>query len=170
VESDFFIFVCRTEERTMQEIKNKYSLLDARKEALEKAANGSIRPHGKLWGMDVFSWINPDIDAITSTIHSFPFPIICLATSELLMSIVEKDETILSNIHTVISYENSEVELDRSMFSEIENVQVVNDIHLALDAMSVVRLKRGVILFCSTGTDYMMYENAFKKYLELHQI
>lgn len=149
----------------MKQIKKDHNLLDNRKEALGNVANGSIRPHGKLWGMDVFSWNNPTIEVITSTIHSFPFPIVWLASTDLLNEAISHDETILSNIHVAIAYENINSITDKST-----NFQTTKDVQTAFQLMSENRLKRGVILFCHAGIDSEHYQHAFKSYLELHQI
>ncbi len=149
----------------MKEVKKEINLLEVRKKALESAVNGSIRPHGKLWGMDVFSWNNPSIEAMNSTIHSFPFPIIWLASAELLTDVVTADSTVLSNIHATISYENQLlIEVD------FPNLVKTNNVQQAFQAMNDFRLKRGVILFCHSGVDSEFHQNAFKAYLELHQI
>lgn len=151
----------------MQQIKTKHNLLEVRKEALEQAIHGSIRPHGKLWGMDVFSWENPTAEMIASTIHSFPFPVVWLGDSQLLTSVVEYDASILSNIHAVVSYEGK---LDMSTFQEVGFVSEQTDVQQALQKMSEFRLKRGVVLFCHSGTDSEFYKNAFKTFLGFHQI
>lgn len=149
----------------MQQIKNKHNLLDARKKDLEQIAYGSIRPHGKLWGMDVFSWDNPDVDTMTSTVHAFPFPVIWLAPSGFLTEAVDFDATILSNIHAAISYDKTPSDTEK-----IPNLITTNDVETAFQKMSEFRLKRGVILFCYSGADSEYYKNAFKAYLAIHQI
>lgn len=161
-----------TEQQTedMQQIKTSHDLLEARKEALQQVVHGSIRPHGKLWGMDVFSWTNPDVEAIASTIHSFPFPIVWLAPPGLLMSVVQHDPSVTGNIHTVISYGNTQTDLNKDKFQGVSAVFTTNDVQEAFKQMNVSRLKRGVILFCSAGTDHVMYENAFGEYLDVHQV
>lgn len=149
----------------MQQTKTKHNLLELRKEALEQVVHGSIRPHGKLWGMDVFSWNNPDVDAMTSTVHAFPFPVIWLTSAGFLTEAVDFDATILSNIHAVISYDK--IPSDTGKF---QNLITTNDVETAFQNMSEFRLKRGVILFCYSGADSEYYKNAFKAYLAIHQI
>lgn len=152
----------------MKQVKTGRNLLEVRKEALNEVAYGSIRPHGKLWGMDVFSWENPHVETIAFTIHSFPFPVVWLASSELLAAVVKFDTTVVSNLHAVISYENEWT--DQEGFQDLSHVLTTNDIQTAFQYMNEFRLKRGVILFCHSGTDSEHYEHAFKAYLDLHQI
>ncbi|MBC9813675.1 hypothetical protein H9Y05_14460 [Crocinitomicaceae bacterium CZZ-1] len=151
----------------MKEIKTRHNLLEARKKALEQVTHGSIRPHGKLWGMDVFSWMNPDVEALALTIHAFPFPILWLSPSGLLMAVAECDAAIATNIHTVITYDQSSA-AEKS--GEILHLITTNDIHQAFQKMNALQFKPGIILFCSEGADSEMYQKAFSNYLELHQI
>lgn len=154
----------------MQKTKTEYNLLEIRKKSLEQMVHGSIRPHGKLRGMDVFSWTNPEMEAITSTIHAFPFSVIWLAPSGLLMSVIENDPDIMSNLYGVISYDNTQRVFDSEKFGDVRYVLTTNDVKQAFQEMNALQLKRGIILFCSAGSDVEMYENAFREYLGLHQI
>ena len=61
-------------EKEIAKIEN--SILQARKEGLLKASDTTMNSHGKLWGMDVFSWINPNPVVLSATMESFPFPIL----------------------------------------------------------------------------------------------
>lgn len=151
----------------MKQIKTEYNLLEARKKALEQVAHGSIRPHGKLWGMDVFSWMNPDVETLSLTIHTFPFPVLWLSPSGLLMAVEAYDADIATNIHTVITYDQR-TETEKS--GEMLHLITTNDIHQAFQEMNALHFKPGIILFCSEGADNEMYQKAFSNYLELHQI
>jgi hypothetical protein len=48
-----------------QDLNLENRLLDFRKESLKKLNTTTMRSHGKLWGMDVFSWFLPDPELIT---------------------------------------------------------------------------------------------------------
>lgn len=158
-------------EGIMKEIKTEYNLLEARKKALDQVVHGSIRPHGKLWGMDVFSWMNPDIEVLSSTIHTFPFPILWLSPSGLLSAVMEHDAAIVTNIHTVITCdERTENLLSNEQSAELLQVITTNDIHQAFQEMNALHFKPGIILFCTEGADSEMHQKAFSNYLELHQI
>ena len=157
----------------MKELKtvttSEKNLLEVRKETLKRITTDSIRPHGKLWGMDVFSWANPDIGLISSTIHSFPFPVVFVAPSKLTMSIVEHDQTVISNIHAVVSYEDIHPPFNKVNLDAIEFVDIFNNVKDALNKISERRLKRGVVLFCYEGLDVEHYKKQFNDFLELHQ-
>ncbi len=152
----------------MKQVASKHNLLEAREKALADAVKGVIRPHGKLWGMDVFSWMNPDLEAITSTIHSFPFPLILIGNSSLLSAIEEIDSTIVSNIRTVISYEDNKD--TNFLLNKFETIYIADDVKSALQKMVEYKFTPGVLLFCGEGIDTMMCQNELNNYLELHQI
>lgn len=157
----------------MKELKtvstSEKKLLEVRKETLKSITTDSILAHGKLWGMDVFSWANPDIGLISSTIHSFPFPVVFVAPSKLTMSIVEHDQTVISNLHAVVSYEDIHPSFNKVNLDTIEFVDIFNDVKDALNKINERRLKRGVVLFCCEGLDVEHYKKQFNDFLKLHQ-
>ena len=61
-----------------KKLTSQQQLLLARQEALRAEKENSLRALGKMWGMDVFTWIDPYPGSISSTIHAFPFPVIWL--------------------------------------------------------------------------------------------
>ena len=61
------------------EVKKKTieeQLLQSRGAGLKDAIQiNTMNAHGKVMGMDTFSWVNPQIDALASALESFPFTI-----------------------------------------------------------------------------------------------
>ena len=51
------------------------ALLQARKEALQYVDCTSMQSYGKIFGKDVFTWLNPFDFQLKSTLTSFPFPL-----------------------------------------------------------------------------------------------
>jgi hypothetical protein len=63
------------------ELKRKIAenpLLEARAEALKNAESQSLRPLGKLWGMDIFTWVNPSVYELGQRFIHFHFLFIYL--------------------------------------------------------------------------------------------
>ena len=56
-------------------------LLQARTEGL-KTQGSPMRPLGKLWGMDVFTWLNPNPGLLVNTLQSFAVKIVMLSSNE----------------------------------------------------------------------------------------
>ena len=70
--------------------KRKEDLLELRNEGRKEAlAINAMRAHGKIVGMDTFSWINPNIDQLTSVLSSFPFRIIWIANSKTIETLLK---------------------------------------------------------------------------------
>lgn len=49
--------------------------MQARKEALQYVDGTSMQSYGKIFGKDVFAWLNPFDFQLKSTLTSFPFPL-----------------------------------------------------------------------------------------------
>lgn len=153
----------------MKDVAKKINLLDARKEALEQAKYGSIRPHGKLWGMDVFSWVNPEMEVLISTFHSFPFPVVFICDTTLMEACVENDSTFLMNCHqlyTVQTGDSRQLTLDaryENKWSEMESLSAV------FSAIERNKLAKGVVLFCAEGVDAEVNHSDFLQLLSTHQ-
>ncbi len=79
-------------------LNSAQQLLSARQETLQKLQTTAMRPHGKLWGLDVFSWLEPDMELLANTIHSFPFQVVWISNKEILEGVVAADPQILSNV------------------------------------------------------------------------
>lgn len=86
------------------EIAAKEELIAKRHQDRQQLVAGNMRSHGKLWGMDCFSWFNPDGDAVKSAIAHFPFPVVWIVNTSLLGELLNTDNRWMENlevIHTV---------------------------------------------------------------------
>lgn len=95
-------------------LKKQAGLLDARKETLNRA-NSDIHPQGKLFGLDVFTWVNPDRMKLIATLESMPFPIHLVTRTDYF--------TFLTANHNVIFANLSNVYLLEDPSSKNENIQ-----------------------------------------------
>ncbi|MCO5258763.1 MAG: hypothetical protein M9916_01340 [Crocinitomicaceae bacterium] len=146
------------------------NLLETRKEALNQAMSESIRPHGKLWGMDVFSWSNPEIHLIAPTIHAFPFPVVLVAPSSLAMSIMDYDSSLKPNIHAVLAYNDKLHAFNLTIFKPIATVIIADSVAETLDELENCKLNRGVVLFCSEGAEFEHDKKKFFDFLAINQL
>lgn len=135
-------------------------LLDARRQSLKEANSTSIRPHGKLWGMDVFSWFNADVDLISNTLHAFPFPVIWVGNKADIMEAVNTDESLFSNLHGIIIYDGSVFEMGNDLLSRFTNCVGTNSIEEAFGMIHLLKAPQKVLLF--TSNDQYWEENKFK--------
>lgn len=132
--------------------KIESQLVAARKSGLLKLNETSLQSQGKLFGMDVFSWIYPNIDVLNSTLNSFPFEVLWIGNKTEINLLLSENNVLDSRVRTKLIYSDG---------------KELNDI---LKSISESAFKPGILLFTSTETDSEYYYNLFKEYLALVQI
>jgi hypothetical protein len=132
--------------------KIESQLVAARKSGLLKVNETSLQSQGKLFGMDVFSWIYPNIEVLNSTLNSFPFEVLWIGNKTEINLILSENNVLDSRVRTKLVYSDG---------------QELNDI---LKSITEFSFKPGILLFTSTDTDSEYYFNLFKEYLALVQI
>jgi hypothetical protein len=132
--------------------KIESQLVAARKSGLLKLNETSLQSQGKLFGMDAFSWIYPNIDVLNSTLNSFPFEVLWIGNKTEINLILSENNVLDSRVRTKLVYSDG---------------KELNDI---LKSITEFSFKPGILLFTSTETDSDYYFNLFKEYLALVQI
>ncbi len=132
--------------------KIESQLVAARKSGLLKLNETSLQSQGKLFGMDVFSWIYPNIDVLNSTLNSFPFEVLWIGNKTEINLVLSENNVLDSRVRTKLIY------TDGKELNEI------------LKSISESAFKPGILLFTSTDTDSEYYYNLLKEYLALVQI
>jgi hypothetical protein len=132
--------------------KIESQLVAARKSGLLKVNETSLQSQGKLFGMDAFSWIYPNIEVLNSTLNSFPFEVLWIGNKTEINLILSENNVLDSRVRTKLVYSDG---------------QELNDI---LKSITEFSFKPGILLFTSTDTDSEYYFNLFKEYLALVQI
>lgn len=149
-------------EKEIAQIEN--SILQARKEGLLQTGDSTMQSHGKLWGMDVFSWMNPKPAVLAATMDSFPFPIFWIA------SILERNEVLEVNIDlnakihfsAILDWENSK--------SDSINGATVSTLNEAFDQINSLKIKPSILLFTYSKSDWEFQKNRFNDYLSMAQV
>jgi hypothetical protein len=152
-------------EKEIAQIEN--SILQARKEGLLKAGDSSMQSHGKLWGMDVFSWVNPKPAVLSATMDSFPFPIFWISSS------LERNEVLKVNIEL-----NAKIHFSVLLDSEnstndllvLNNGVVVTTLNEAFDQINTLKIKPSILLFTYSKSDWEYQKNRFNDYLSMAQV
>lgn len=153
----------------MKTVKSALNLVDARKEALKEEAKGTLRPHGKLWGKDAFSWNNPTTELFAMTMHAFPFPILWVTPAGFANEVVKMDPSVMSNVNSIVSYGDGET-LNEQLFVDAKNIQCVIDPIEGLLSVRDSALKHAVILFVTIGENGVVTKEQFSAFLNVHQI
>jgi len=146
------------------------SLLDARKEALKQIAHGTLRAHGKLWGMDVFSWANPEFELVVSMIDSLPFPVIWVGNKDILDWCGEFQPSVWTNIKTIIAFDAPRLIFTQKEFVSIENVIGISSVDEAFEFVKGAKYKGAVLLFTASGNEWERNYKSFNDFMNLHQI
>lgn len=144
-------------------------LLAARTEGLQFQQDSSLRPLGKMWGMDVFTWSNPYPGALSNTIHSFPFQVIWMGNSEDLLTTLNEDQTLISKLHSVILFDTPQFVLKEPWVSKLRNCAGTNSVTEAMEMLKVFKESRKVLLFTSSGENGSLAKVEFENYVKLVQ-
>ena len=156
------------EQKVKQGLSNP--LLQAREESLRKMNQTSIRPHGKLWGMDVFSWNQPSTELLVNTIHTFPFPLVWVGNYETINDTLKRDESLIANLDTILFHDSSKLRLSINHWLEIKNMASVRDINDALRLLPSFKRKHSVLLFTTDGANWEDTKERIEDFIKLHQI
>jgi hypothetical protein len=152
-------------EKEIAQIEN--SILQARKEGLLKAGDSSMLSHGKLWGMDVFSWVNPKPAVLSATMDSFPFPIFWISSSLERKEVMEINIELNAKIHfsVLLDSDNSTNDL-----LDFNNGVVVSTLNEAFDQINSLKIKPSILLFTYSKSDWEYQKNRFNDYLSMAQV
>ena len=132
--------------------KIESQLLAARKSGLLKLNETSLQSQGKLFGMDVFSWLYPNIEVLNSTLNSFPFEVLWIGNKTEINLVLSESNVLDSRVRTKLIYSDGK---------ELDDI---------LKSITEFSFKPGILLFTSTETDSEYYFNLFKEYLALVQL
>ena len=146
--------------------KRKEDLLELRNEGRKEAfAINAMRAHGKIVGMDTFSWINPNIDQLTSVLSSFPFRIIWIATQKQLRHCLDIQPSISKNIETVIIHDTNISDLNEEEFFNIKNIITVSNTKEALQLINTVRKGKCAFLYSTEGNNAKQDKEEFEQFI-----
>lgn len=145
------------------------TLLEARRESLQQIHTNSMRSHGKLWGMDVFSWSNPNSEIIANTLRSFPFPVIWIGNGSDIVSALNEEELVANNLHAIISYDTNVFNFKESWLSKIPNCAGTQSVADAHHFLKMFKAPQTVLMFTASGDNHMDNMNEFEHFLFLVQ-
>ncbi len=151
------------------ELKRKItenSLLEARAEALKNAESQSLRPLGKLWGMDVFTWVNPSVYELSATLSAFPFPVFLLAPFNVLNEIALVDSETLKMVQWIAQYDNSANKIDPSISADLMQYSATDSIASTIDLLRQNQLDRHIVLFIAAGNEWKTKLNEFDEFVK----
>ncbi|TNE54782.1 MAG: hypothetical protein EP338_06510 [Bacteroidetes bacterium] len=144
-------------------------LLQARQEVLQQPLVGSLRSHGKLWGMDVFSWYKAPLHELESTLQSFPDSICWYGNRKEIIDLSTRNPDAMQKVHMVCAYDQAGFHLSNELLDQMNIVLGAAKIQDALDILSAFKKQHKILLFTSSSENWKRDHEVFQMFLEENQ-
>jgi hypothetical protein len=144
-------------------------LLGARKEGLSRINQTSLRSHGKLWGMDVFSWIHPNLSTIGTTIQSFPFSVRWVSNAKDLLLTLDKQPELMDKLSAALIYDDSVFKLKNEHLLGIKTCVGITCVEEAMRMLKVMSKQQSIVLFTASGENAEEAKSEFEHILNVLQ-
>jgi len=143
-------------------------LLQAREQGKQEALLvNAMNAHGKVLGMDCFSWMNPHIDALSSVMESLPFQIIWIGQHDQIKDCINAYPSLTDSLETIIVTDRTLLNLDRSHLSAIKNIVCVEGATNAFELLKTMKKEKSVFLFTSGGKTVQKEKELFDQFISL---
>jgi hypothetical protein len=144
-------------------------LLGARKESLSRINQTALRSHGKLWGMDVFSWIHPNMSTIGTTINSFPFSVSWVGNAHDLTKALETQPELTEKLSAVLMFDNTVFALKNEYLNSIKNCVGTSSVEEAMRMVKIAAQPQSILLFTASGENAEAAKIEFENTLNVLQ-
>lgn len=139
------------------------------RQAARETVVQTLRPHGKLWGMDVFSWYKAQAFELENTLLAFPFPICWMGEQREVELLLEACPQLASYLHQWIIYDAAEITLPADRVQEMQNVLATASLEDALELLKGVKQRGNVMLFTASSENWKLHQEKFEFFVSLHQ-
>jgi hypothetical protein len=129
----------------------------------------ALRSHGKLWGMDAFSWFVPATFELENTLHSFPFPVIWFCSETEFKRLTSQQLDWMAKIKVLCVYDAIDASLIASYDDQVELAIITQTLEEALEKLKILKTPRGVFLFTAAGENWENHKRHFDAFIELQQ-
>ena len=141
-------------------------LIRSRNEVIQMKSS-PMRTMGKLWGMDVFTWINPEPGALLNTLGSFPFKVLWMGGVQEVSTVLSTDDSVLGTLDTVVTYNANIFGLKEDWLGSLVNGAGTSSLVDALYFVDYFKAPKTVMLFTSSGEDAVDLLGEFESYIQL---
>jgi hypothetical protein len=132
----------------ISKLSTEEQLLQARERGLREANEvNAMSAHGKVLGMDTFSWVSPQLDILSTVLSSFPFPVLWVGSHDQIKNCLENYPEIIQKIDTVILYDRTLLNTERTILKDIKNITCIEGTDHALTIAKSMSKKKRVFLF-----------------------
>jgi gamma-glutamyl phosphate reductase len=134
---------------------------------MENVKTTPMRAMGKLWDMDVFTWVNPDTNALLNTLKSFPFKVLWLGSAKEVSAVVSIDESVLNVVETIVTYNATNYGFEEDWLSAIVKGAGTGNLVDALYFVDQYKSPKTVVLFTTSGDEATFALEQFENYVQL---
>jgi hypothetical protein len=131
-------------------------------DSLSKAQGVGLRAHGKLKGLDVFTWMQPEQNALINFIESIPSGIIWVGNPTEIEAVLSVHPQLMNKFQSILSFGEN-----RTGFM-LENEFV--DIQEVLNGLMTELTSTGTLIFTCTESDSEYVALKIAAYLNLVQL
>lgn len=154
-------------ENRQAHIQSALQLLEARKEALDQFKRSNMRAHGKMLGKDLFTWFDCELESLTNTLLSFPFPVIWICRKEEVMGVQQVHLNVSSHLHTVIVYGEKEIRPPYEWAENLLNLRLTDELGEALDSIASIDVPKSLVLVTGTIKDWQENQEKIERFIEM---
>jgi hypothetical protein len=131
-------------------------------DSLVKSKGAGLRAHGKLKGLDVFTWMQPEQNTLINFIESIPSGIIWVGNPMEIEAVLSVNPQLMNKFQSILSFGEN-----RTGFM-LENEFV--DIHEVLNGLMTELTSTGTLFFTCTESDSEYVALKIAAYLNLVQL
>ncbi len=128
-----------------------------------KGIESTLKSHGKCFGMDAFSWHNPNVSVLEKTIGSFPFSTIWIGNEAEIKEFIASDESNYTKIEQYIVYGDSDEAASRKKITHVRQLSE------ALQSMPFFTSVPGILIFTASDADSPFSMGKFEEFISSHQ-
>ncbi|MBT5933476.1 MAG: hypothetical protein HOH34_09065 [Flavobacteriales bacterium] len=136
--------------------KIKIAIAKAQEIASLGSSETALQSHGKLFGMDAFSWHNPNISVLEKTIESFPFRTVWLGNTSEISAYINSYDTDGKKLERYIVFGECE-----DIVKDQNHIEHFSNLTKSIDALKDYSFSPGVLLFTTSDSDSEYAMNYF---------
>lgn len=145
-------------------------LHEARKRGLKQAAEvHAMKAHGKVLGLDTFSWIRPQVDLLATVLVSFPFPVFWVCSKTQAEALFHLYPEVSESVIGLIVYDDAEMTFDPAVIHQIPRVICFNGLSESLRLLSSIQKEKNILLFTTEGPNREDFYQTFSQFIEHNQ-
>ena len=145
-------------------------LLQAREQGLKQAQQvDTMQAHGKILGMDTFSWMNPHVDMLATLLASFPFSILWIGTQRQIEECLRVYPELSGNIETILIHDVSSMELSQAALRSINTIACVDGLEHAFEFVRTMKLKKGVLMYTNEDQTAISDKGIFEEFVQIYR-